>query len=109
VGPTRAENLEQLVRALDAFGLPTEAIDIDDLERAQRVLMIGRAPTRIDVLTRPDGLDWVGAWSRRVGTDYGGVPIGVLAIEDLIARKRAAGRPRDLADVSTLEKIVARK
>jgi hypothetical protein len=72
-------------------------------------LMIGRAPTRIDVLTRPDGLDWDGAWSRRMNTDYGDVPISVLAIEDLISSKRAAGRPRDLADVSMLERILARK
>jgi hypothetical protein len=31
--------------------------------------------------------------------------VALLAIEDLIASKRAAGRPRDLADVSMLEKI----
>lgn len=80
-----------------------------DIELAPRVLMIGRAPTRIDVLTRPDGVDWVGAWSRRMNTDYGDVPISVLAIEDLFSSKRAAGRPRDLADVSMLEKTLARK
>jgi hypothetical protein len=108
VRPTRS-NLERFVRALGEFGLPTEAIDIDDLEHAQRVLMIGRAPTRIDVLTRPDGLDWAGAWSRRMTTDYGDVPVSLLAIEDLIASKRAAGRPRDLADVAMLEKILVRK
>ncbi|HLT39202.1 MAG TPA: hypothetical protein VK034_23115 [Enhygromyxa sp.] len=107
VRPTR-DNLERLIHVLEAFGLPIEAIDIEDLEREQRVLMIGRAPTRIDVLTRPDGLDWAGAWSRRVTTDYGDVPVGLLAIEDLISSKRAAGRPRDLADVSTLEKILVR-
>lgn len=65
VRPTRA-NLERLVDALAAFGLPTSTIDLDDLVTTARVLMIGRAPTRIDVLTRPDGLDWEGAWSRRV-------------------------------------------
>lgn len=31
--------------------------------------------------------------------------VGLLAIDDLIASKRAAGRPRDLADVSTLEQL----
>ena len=109
MGQADAQEPRRFVRALGEFGLPTEAIDIEELERSQRVLMIGRAPTRIDVLTRPDGLDWVGAWSRRMTTDYGDVPISLLAIEDLISSKRAAGRPRDLADVAMLEKILARK
>lgn len=87
------------------FGLPTDGIDVGELVSSARVLMIGRAPTRIDLLTRPDGVDWGGAWARRVKTDYGGVPVGLLAIDDLIASKRAAGRPRDLADVSTLEQL----
>lgn len=110
VRPTRA-NLERLVSALDEFGVPTQAMDIDELMAVPRVLMIGRAPTRIDLLTRPDGLAWENAWSRRVETTYGvGAEaatsrVSLLAIEDLIASKRAAGRPRDLADVSMLEKI----
>jgi hypothetical protein len=97
------------VSALDEFGLPTQGIDIDELMVVPRVLMIGRAPTRIDLLTRPDGLVWEGAWSRRVETSYGAGAVALLAIEDLIASKRAAGRPRDLADVSMLEKIRGRK
>jgi hypothetical protein len=108
VRPSR-DNLERLVSALDEFGLPTQGIDIDELMVVPRVLMIGRAPTRIDLLTRPDGLDWEGAWSRRVETSYGAGAVALLAIEDLIASKRAAGRPRDLADVSMLEKIRGRK
>jgi hypothetical protein len=108
IRPTRA-NLERLVSALDEFGVPTQAIDIDELMAVPRVLMIGRAPTRIDLLTRPDGLTWEQAWSRRVETIYGvGAAtntVALLAIDDLIASKRAAGRPRDLADVSMLEKI----
>jgi hypothetical protein len=108
IRPTRA-NLERLVAALDEFGVPTQAIDIDELMVMPRVLMIGRAPTRIDLLTRPDGLVWEQAWSQRVETTYGADAtantVALLAIDDLIASKRAAGRPRDLADVSMLEKI----
>ena len=107
VRPER-DNLERLLAALEAFGLPIGEIDIEQLQSSQRVLMIGRAPNRIDLLTRPDGLAWEGAWSRRVETTYGAAPIGLLAIEDLVSSKRAAGRPRDLADVSVLEKILSR-
>ncbi|MCA9685558.1 MAG: hypothetical protein KC457_25495, partial [Myxococcales bacterium] len=86
VRPTRI-NLELLVAALGAFGLPTDALDVAELVDAQRVLMIGRAPNRIDLLTRPDGIDWSSAWARRMTTNYGAAPVSLLAIEDLIASK----------------------
>jgi hypothetical protein len=108
VGPSRA-NLERLRTALAEFGLDVSEVDVDVLSQNPRVLMIGRVPNRIDVLTRPDGLVWDEAWQRRLTVDYGTSPIGILSIADLIQGKRAAGRPRDLADVAMLEKIVARQ
>lgn len=91
------------------FGLDVAEVDVDTLVQNARVLMIGRVPNRVDVLTRPDGLVWDEAWRRRITLGYGAAPIGVLSIIDLIQSKRAAGRPRDLADVAMLEKIVARQ
>lgn len=108
VGPSQA-NLERLLRALAELGLDVVEVDVDALIQNARVLMIGRVPNRIDVLTRPDGLVWEEAWLRRIMVDYGTSPIGILSIADLILGKRAAGRPRDLADVAMLEKIVARQ
>jgi hypothetical protein len=63
-------------------------------------------PNRIDVLTRPSGLDWQPCWDNRVLSDYAGEPVWFLSIGDLIAAKRAAGRPQDLADVDKLQKIL---
>jgi hypothetical protein len=100
-----ADNLRRLVAAIREFGFPAHEIDIDDLARSERVLMLGRVPNRIDVLTRPRGVDFAEAWSRRVVAHYGDVPIGLLALDDLIAAKRAAARPQDLADAARLEKI----
>lgn len=108
VEPSRM-NLERLILALAEFGLDVTEVDVDVLSQNARVLMIGRVPNRIDVLTRPDGLVWDEAWGRRLTVDYGASPIGVLSIVDLIQGKRAAGRPRDLADVAMLEKILSRQ
>jgi hypothetical protein len=35
------------------------------------------------------------------------VRIRVIALDDLIANKRAAGRPQDVADVANLERVRA--
>jgi hypothetical protein len=42
--------------------------------------------------------------SNRVMSSYGGIPIAVLSIDDLLQNKRALGRPQDLIDVERLEK-----
>jgi hypothetical protein len=42
------------------------------------------------------------------GVEYivvGGVPASVLALEDLVANKRASGRLTDLADIEELNRI----
>jgi hypothetical protein len=35
----------------------------------------------------------------------GGVSVPVLSLDDLVANKRAAGRPKDLIDAMELERI----
>ncbi len=108
VNPER-ENLQRLLNAIQAFGFPTEATSLEELATMPKVLMLGRVPYRIDVLTRPDGIEWSTAHKRVVPSKYDDVPISVLGIEDLICNKRAAGRPRDLADVAMLEDILIRQ
>jgi hypothetical protein len=38
-----------------------------------------------------------------------GTPIRVIALDDLIANKRASGRPQDLGDVAKLERVRAKR
>jgi hypothetical protein len=58
---------------------------------------------RIDVQTRTPGLDFDQAWNNRQIMSFAGRSMFVASKEDLIASKRAAGRPVDLADVSALD------
>ncbi len=67
--------------------------------------MMGRPPSRIDILTTIDGLEFGPAWSRRIERDFGGVACSVIALEDLIVNKRAAGRPQDIVDAEILTQI----
>ena len=103
IRPTRG-NAERVHRALAAFGAPLDDLQVDDLAVPGTIFQIGMAPNRIDVVTSISGVDFEGAWSRKVATTYGELPIHVLSMEDLIANKRAVGRPQDLIDLEHLER-----
>lgn len=102
VRPAR-ENAERVMRVLEAFGAPLFDLTVDDLIHDDTVFQIGVAPVRIDILTGIDGVAFDTAWNRRVMADLGSLAVPVLALEDLAANKRAAGRPKDLADLAWIE------
>jgi Nucleotidyl transferase of unknown function (DUF2204) len=97
-----AENAERTYRALAAFGAPLRELTVADLSAAGLVFQIGVAPLRIDVITAIDGVSFDEAWSGRVRGSLNGIDANVIGREQLIANKRAAGRPQDLADLETL-------
>lgn len=106
VRPT-AENAGKVMRALEVFGAPLAALDIDadDFATPGKVVQLGVPPLRIDLLTAATALDFDDA-SRTTGRlDVDGRLIPIIGFDDLIKNKRAAGRPQDLADVDSLERL----
>lgn len=101
------DNLQAFLGALTRFGF-SHTLEPTELVNSDRVLMLGRVPNRIDVLTRPSGVDWDSSWKNRVRSNFDGEPVSFLSLADLILAKRAAGRPQDLADVAKLERIQKR-
>ena len=97
-----APNAERLLQALRQAGFGTA-----DLVDAQGILAneitVFNDRVRIDVQTSTPGLTFQDAWSRRETMDYQGQKFYVASRHDLMASKRAAGRPRDLEDVRILE------
>jgi len=57
---------------------------------------------RLDVQTSTPGIEFEGAWRRRVTMNYKGQVLEVVSLADLIASKRASGRAVDLEDVRIL-------
>lgn len=98
------ENAAQILRALTAFGAPLHEIATADFLEPGIVFQIGVPPRRIDLLTAVDGLDFESAWADRIEVDLSGVTVPVLSRSDLITNKRAAGRPKDRADLRSLER-----
>jgi hypothetical protein len=89
--------------ALESFGGPLHELTREDLVSDDVEFQIGIAPGRIDILTGAIGVDFEDAWQRRVEVALWGRRVPVIGREDLIPTKRAAGRPRDLADIADLE------
>jgi hypothetical protein len=78
----------------------------EDFLKEDNVLMMGRPPFRIDLLTSITGVSFDEAFetSRIYETD--GLKIRCIHINELIRNKKASGRLKDLADVEKLEKIL---
>jgi hypothetical protein len=102
-----AENLDRVYRALADFGAPPIAIDHLNAASPLEVVWIGVPPNRIDLAKGLRGLEFAGAWERRVDTDLGGTRVHIIGRQDLIAAKREGGREKDLADAADLEAAAA--
>jgi hypothetical protein len=96
-------NPKRVRRALERFGAPLDQLTLKDLKQRDVVFQIGVAPSRIDVMTSVDGVEFAEAWGRRLDTKLEGLTVHVISRDDLIRNKKAAGRPQDLADVAWLE------
>ena len=96
-------NAARVWRALGRFGAPTFDLTLADLAAPDVVFQIGVAPRRIDVLTSIDGVTFDQAWPQRLTVEMEGLAIPVIGRAHLIENKRAAGRPKDLADLTWLE------
>jgi hypothetical protein len=98
-------NAERVWRSLAAFDVPLADLRIPpaDLTRPETVVQIGLPPARIDVLTGVTGLrDFEEAWATRAVITVRGQDVPILGRAALIANKKAAGRPKDLADLHAL-------
>jgi len=51
---------------------------------------------RIGIVTQISGVKFSDAWPRAAAMEWGGIPVRVLSVQDLLANKRASRRPKDL-------------
>ncbi len=92
-------------RVLVAFGFGNVLPSEDQPLFSKQVIMLGRPPNRIDLITEIDGVEFEEAWNDRERGELDGLPVQFISFEHLVQNKRAAGRDKDLADVKSLEEI----
>jgi predicted nucleotidyltransferase len=99
---TDAANAEAVYAALHEFGAPLTDLTPKDFSEVGFFFQMGVPPVRVDVLMGIPGIQFDECWSRRVEVDFEGLKVIFISKDDLIASKRAAGRPQDLIDADML-------
>jgi len=102
-------NSRRIHAALEEFGAPLATIHRDDFSIPGTAYTAGLPPLRFDILTRVAGVDFKRAYTRRVSTAVGKSKVDYISIADLIASKKAAGRPQDLVDAKKLASFIKKK
>jgi predicted nucleotidyltransferase len=96
------ENAAAVYRALRAFGAPLADMSEADFAEEGYFYQMGRPPMRVDILMGIPGLEFEKAWQQRVEVDFDGLSVKFISRDDLIAAKKASGRPQDLIDADLL-------
>jgi predicted nucleotidyltransferase len=107
---TNAANLERLGEVLVELGARLRGVEDDvpfvpDAQTLKRtsMLTLDTPLGGIDLLVDPAGADRYEAMRERADVvDLDGVEFRVVAVEDLLSMKRAAGRPQNIADIDAL-------
>jgi len=100
------ENAERVLIAIREFLGTDLGLKPEDLSTPGRIVQLGVAPTRIDLLAKIAGVeDFAGAWERRIEGQFGDTPAHYLSLDDLIRAKAGAGRDQDKADLRTLRRV----
>jgi predicted nucleotidyltransferase len=103
------DNLERVAEALAAFGAPAAVVSAARRMGPTEIVYLGVPPVRIDILRQADGIETEPVIARAQTVAVGDLAVPVIALDDLITNKRAAGRPQDLADVALLERVAQRR
>ena len=105
IRPDRA-NAELTHQALADSGFDVHDLSVDDLLDFK--ILIRQYIVEVDVHPYVAGISFDAVWASRVAGRFGQVDVNYAGLDALIEMKRAAGRPKDLADLKALEKIRAR-
>jgi hypothetical protein len=96
-------NARLLLGLLNQFGFEQSGFKETDFLQPEQIIQLGRAPSRIDLLTTISGVSTNEAFASKISAILDGIPVFILGKDALIRNKRAVGRPQDLADLAALE------
>jgi hypothetical protein len=96
------ENATKLVQLIREFGFELPQLSEELFLKKGRMIRMGVEPVRIELLTEISGCEFSDCYSRRVEAALDGVPVSIIALQDLIRNKLRTGRVKDLEDASKL-------
>lgn len=96
-------NAQRLMKALAGFGFGETQLQIELFTNPDSVVRMGVEPMKIEILNYLKGVDFKEAYSRRNSVLVEDINVDLISLPDLLANKKAVGRPQDLVDVEKLQ------
>jgi predicted nucleotidyltransferase len=96
------ENATRMLQALEQFGFASLDLQPQDFMTPDQVIQLGYPPSRIDLLTTPDGVNFATCYAAKIETNIDGVLVNFIDLDNLKINKKASGRLQDLADLENL-------
>jgi hypothetical protein len=97
------ENAAKVWRALERFGAPLFDLSLEDLQTPEMVFQIGIVPSRIDIITQIDGVEFDEAFKAHKIVEIEGLKIPVIGKSHLLINKQSTDRIKDRNDALWLE------
>ncbi|MDA0348069.1 MAG: hypothetical protein O3C43_10020 [Verrucomicrobia bacterium] len=94
-------NLDRLLNALFAFGVPKE-VSKDFFREKGNVFRMGSPPMRIEIITEATGVEFLECYSNKIELVLDELSVPFISYEDFVLNKRSSGRLKDLADLESL-------
>lgn len=101
VRPTE-DNGRRVLAAIADFGFPPGALTPSDVVREDKLIEMGVPPVQVHLMSAIDGVAWNEIWASRQPGNLGRHRVWFISRDAFVRNKRAAGRPKDLADIAAL-------
>ena len=97
------ENSQKLIKALTEFGFGSLGLTPEDFQTPDQIVQLGYPPSRIDLITTPDGIDFQTCYDSKIEVILRDIPVNFIDLDNLKKNKLASGRLQDLADLEKLQ------
>jgi hypothetical protein len=95
-------NAELLVQVLKEFGFDTPQLSKDLFLEENKIIRMGVAPIRIEILTSISGVNFEECYQKKVVDEIDGIQVDIIDLRHLKINKKASGRHKDLDDFENL-------
>jgi len=97
------ENARRTLKALKEFGY--DVTDLSGKDLLSKKVLIRQYLVETDIHPFVQGVTFDQVWKNRVSGAYGNEKVYYASLDDLIAMKKAAGRPKDMEDLNVLLRL----
>jgi len=96
------ENANKMIPIIKEFFGTTLGIKKEDFLNPNLLFRAGEPPMRLEILTSISGVNFEECYNERIEAEIDGIIVPIISLKHLRINKKAAGRPKDLADLEYL-------